>query len=219
MTKDAGMKRYIDFQQKLIDEDLINTQVSNWSDEWNRSLNDGSIASLTIGAWMPVNLMNGAPDQTGNWRVAQLPQWKEGEEVFSDDGGSALAITAQSHNQAAAYKFIEYMTLGKGAVTMSQTGNFPCLKSILDDPDFTNPESEANKKVNAFFGGQNVSAVLAEAAKRPVGSSSICHTMPSRRHSSAMTSRPLTTRRSSSRTRSAPMARAWPSTAHSRVTT
>lgn len=169
MTKDAGMKRYIDFQQKLIDEDLINTQVSNWSDEWNRSLNDGSIASLTIGAWMPVNLMNGAPDQTGNWRVAQLPQWKEGEEVFSDDGGSALAITAQSHNQAAAYKFIEYMTLGKGAVTMSQTGNFPCLKSILDDPDFTNPESEANKKVNAFFGGQNVSAVLAEAAKRPVG--------------------------------------------------
>ena len=48
MTNDAGMKKYIDFQQKLIDEDLIDTKTANWSDDWNRELNDGTIASLTI---------------------------------------------------------------------------------------------------------------------------------------------------------------------------
>lgn len=168
MTGDAGMKRYIAFQQKLIDEDLINTKVANWSDEWNRSLNDGSIASLTIGAWMPVNLMSGAPDQAGNWRVAQLPQWEEGQQSSAEDGGSALAITAQSKQQAAAYKFIEYLTLGKGAVTMADTGTFPSLKSILEDPSFTDPDTETNRKVNAFFGGQNVNEVFVEAAQRPV---------------------------------------------------
>ncbi len=47
------MKKYIDFQQKLIDEDLIDTKTANWSDDWNRELNDGTIASLTIGGWMP----------------------------------------------------------------------------------------------------------------------------------------------------------------------
>lgn len=77
MTKDEGMQRYIQFVQKLIDEDLVDAKTPNWSDDWNRELNDGTLASLTIGAWMPINLMTGAPDQAGNWRVAQLPQWEE----------------------------------------------------------------------------------------------------------------------------------------------
>ena len=52
MTKSEGMQRYIDFTQKLIDEDLINVRINAWSDDWNRSLNDGTLASLTIGAWI-----------------------------------------------------------------------------------------------------------------------------------------------------------------------
>ncbi|WP_018142748.1 ABC transporter substrate-binding protein [Alloscardovia criceti] len=168
MTNDAGMQRYIEFQQKLIDEDLIDTKIANWSDDWNRSLNDGTLASLTIGAWMPVNLMNGAPDQAGNWRVAQLPQWEEGEEVSAEDGGSALAIVNQSQQQAAAYKFVEYLAHGDGAQTMAETGTFPSLKKILESSSFTDPDSESNKKVNDFFGGQNVNEILSEAAQRKV---------------------------------------------------
>ena len=168
MTKDSGMKKYIEFQQKLIDEDLIDTKTANWSDDWNRELNDGTIASLTIGGWMPINLMNGAPDQTGNWRVAQLPQWEEGEEASAEDGGSALAVVSQSKQQAAAYKFVEYLTHGEGAKTMADTGTFPSLKSILTSEDFTDPTTEANKKVNDYFGGQNVNEVLSEAAQRKV---------------------------------------------------
>lgn len=168
MTKDAGMKKYIAFQQKLIDEDLIDTKTANWSDSWNRELNDGTIASLTIGGWMPINLMNGAPDQAGNWRVAPMPQWTDGEKAAAEDGGSALAVVSQSKQQAAAYKFAEYLTHGKGAQTMADTGTFPALKSILNSKDFTDPNTEANKKVNAYFGGQNVNEVLAESAQRKV---------------------------------------------------
>lgn len=168
MTKDAGMKKYMEFQQKLIDGDLIDTKTTNWSDDWNRELNDGTIASLTIGAWMPVNLISGAPSQSGNWRVAQLPQWKEGNTVSAEDGGSALSVVSQSKNQAAAYKFVEYMTHGAGAQVMADTGTFPSLKSILKSKKFTDPTTESNKKINAFFGGENVNEVLAEAAQRPV---------------------------------------------------
>ena len=162
MTKDSGMKKYIEFQQKLIDEDLVDTKIANWSDDWNRALNEGDIATLTIGAWMPVNLMNGAPDQAGNWRVAQLPQWNEGDEVSAEDGGS------QSKQQAAAYKFVEYLTHGDGAQTMADTGTFPSLKKILSSDSFTDPNTEANKKVNDYFGGQNVNEILSEAAQRKV---------------------------------------------------
>lgn len=161
MTNDSGMKKYIEFQQKLIDEDLIDTKTSNWSDDWNRGLNDGSIASLTIGGWMPINLKSGAPDQKGNWRVASLPQWTEGDQVSAEDGGSALAITKLSKNQAAAYKFVEYMTHGDGAQTMADTGTLPSLKKILNSDDFTSQTDE-------YFGGQKVNKMLSEAANREV---------------------------------------------------
>ena len=167
MTEDEGMQRYITFVQKLIDEDLVDTKTPNWSDDWNRELNDGTIASLTIGAWMPINLMTGAPDQAGNWRVAQLPQWEEGQEVSAEDGGSAWAITSQSKNQDAAWKWIEFVTHGEGAQLSADTGTFPSLKSILQSDSFTDPTTESNKKTNDYFGGQNVNEVLAEAAQRP----------------------------------------------------
>ena len=32
MTKDEGMQRYIQFVQKLIDEDLVDAKTPNWSD-------------------------------------------------------------------------------------------------------------------------------------------------------------------------------------------
>ena len=84
------------FTQKLIDEDLINVRINAWSDDWNRSLNDGTLASLTIGAWMATNLKSSAPEQSGNWRVAPLPKWTDGGENGSEDGGSSFTITAQS---------------------------------------------------------------------------------------------------------------------------
>lgn len=161
MTNDEGMKRYIDFQQKLIDEDLIDTKTSNWSDDWNHGLNDGSIASLTIGAWMPINLKSGAPDQKGNWRVAPLPQWNKGDNVSAEDGGSALSITSQSEKKEAAYTFIEYMTHGDGAKLMADTGTFPSLIKLLQDEDFIGQTDD-------YFGGQKVNEILATAAALPV---------------------------------------------------
>ena len=161
MTEDSGMKKYIDFQQKLIDEGLVNTSIANWSDDWNRSLNDGTTASLVIGGWMPTNLESGAPDQAGNWRVAPLPQWNEGDQVSAEDGGSALAMPEQSKNKEAAYKFLEFLTHGDGAQVMADNGTFPSLKKILNDSDFQSVENE-------YFGGQQVNKVLCEAANLPV---------------------------------------------------
>lgn len=104
------MKKYIEFQQKLIDEDLVDTKIANCPTTGNRALNEGDIATLTIGAWMPVNLMNGAPDQAGNRRVAQLPQWNEGDEVSAEARRLRTRGRLQSKQQAAAYKFVEYLT-------------------------------------------------------------------------------------------------------------
>ena len=91
LTGDDKVQSFIDFWQKLIDEDLIDTKTAGWTDEWNRGLNDGSIASLLTGAWMPYNLLSGAPDGDGKWRIAQMPTL-DGSETNSENGGSSLAV-------------------------------------------------------------------------------------------------------------------------------
>lgn len=66
---DAGTKTYTNTWQKLLDEDLL-APVTSWSDEWYKGLADGSIATLSIGAWMPANFTSGVASASGDWRVA-----------------------------------------------------------------------------------------------------------------------------------------------------
>lgn len=158
---DEATNKVIDLQQKLIDEGLVNTSIGNWSEDWNRSMNDGTIASLAIGAWMPINLEKGAPSQKGNWRAAPIPQWEEGASASSEDGGSALTIPEQTKNSDAAWKFIEYETHGDGAQIMTDTGTFPALLKILNSKKFT-------EKKNEYFGGQQINKVFSQAANMQV---------------------------------------------------
>ena len=71
LTGDKNVKTFTDFWQKMIDEDLIDTKTVGWTDDWNKGLDDGSIASLLTGAWMPYNLLSGAPNGDGKWRIAR----------------------------------------------------------------------------------------------------------------------------------------------------
>ncbi|GAA3062783.1 hypothetical protein GCM10020254_03360 [Streptomyces goshikiensis] len=69
---DTGTAQYTSTWQKLIDERLL-APVTSWSDEWYKGLSDGSIATLSTGAWMPANFVSGAPAASGDWRVAPSP--------------------------------------------------------------------------------------------------------------------------------------------------
>lgn len=173
LTGDAGAKKFTDFWQKMIDEDLIDTKTTGWTDEWNRGLNDGSIASLLTGAWMPYNLLSGAPDAAGDWRVALMPTWEAGGTENSENGGSSLAIpkTTSDENTAAAYKFMEYaLHNADGIKTRVDGGAFPAdndtLKSssFLDQTEMTDADG---KKVD-YFGGQKYNEVLSQSAQNVV---------------------------------------------------
>lgn len=154
---DEGVTAYADFWQKMIDEDLLNKTVSGWSDDWFRGLGDGTIASLITGAWMPANLIGSAPEASGNFRVAPAPVATAGETANSENGGSSLAIMAKSDKQEAAYKFLEFMSVGEGAQIRVDNGNFPSTKALLEDEAFLSHTDD-------YFGGQEYNRVLAQAA-------------------------------------------------------
>jgi multiple sugar transport system substrate-binding protein len=154
---DAATQKFVSTWQTLINEKLL-APIGGWTDAWNKGLGDGTIATLTIGAWMPANLESGAPAAKGNWRVAPMPQWTKGATVSAENGGSSLAIPAASTNKALAYGFLQYATTGAGATSRALNGAFPATLADLTSSAFT-------EKTDDYFGGQKYNQVLADAAK------------------------------------------------------
>lgn len=155
---DAGTTRAVEYWQRMLDEDLVNTKISGWSDDWNRGLNEGTIATQIIGSWFTSTLPERAPDAAGDFRIAPLPQWEAGETSGSENGGSAMAIPADAKNKEAAYAFLEYFTHGDGLQPRIDAGAFVPKLSNLDDEEFL-------ATTNEFFGDQKYNEVLAESSK------------------------------------------------------
>ena len=154
---EAGVVTFAEFWQKMIDEDLINTKVSGWSDDWFKGFGDGSLASLITGAWMPANLIGSAPGAAGKFRVAVPPVPEAGQKANSENGGSSIAILESSEKKEAAYKFLEYVSHGDGAPIRIAGGNFPATTAELEN-------AEWQAYTDEYFGGQEYNKVLAQAA-------------------------------------------------------
>ncbi|HEY9371617.1 sugar ABC transporter substrate-binding protein [Streptomyces sp.] len=153
---DAGTKKYTDTWQKLLDEKLV-APVSSWSNEWYKGLGDGSLATLSIGAWMPANFASGVASASGDWRVAPLPQWTKGDKASAENGGSSLAVPDGTKNQELAYAFIEFATTGAGATSRVAQGAFPATTADLGSKAFL-------EKPFPYFGGQQANKIFAESA-------------------------------------------------------
>jgi multiple sugar transport system substrate-binding protein len=155
--QDAGSKKWASLWGPLITGGLV-SPVSSWSTQWYQGLANGDIASLVIGAWMPVNLETGVPAGKGDWRVAPMPQWTTGQAATSENGGSADSVLAASKNQLAAAGFVQFMDSGPGATISANAGDFPSFNSIINSPSFL-------AQAPAYFGGQQINKVLAQSSQ------------------------------------------------------
>ncbi|MFE6488391.1 ABC transporter substrate-binding protein [Streptomyces sp. NPDC088747] len=153
---DAGAKKYTDTWQKLIDEKLV-SPINGWTDDWYKGLGDGTIATLTTGAWMPANFVSGVPNASGDWRAAPMPQWTKGDKASAENGGSSLTLPTLGKNKELAYAFVEYANSGDGVKTRIDEGAFPATKAELQASSFQNKEFE-------YFGGQKANEIFAASA-------------------------------------------------------
>ncbi|WP_231129363.1 ABC transporter substrate-binding protein [Bifidobacterium choloepi] len=168
LNKDEGTMTFTEFWQKMIDEGLVDTTLTTWSDGWKEAVGNGEIASLFAGAWMPSLLLADVPASAGLWRVGQMPT-ENGEATNAENGGSALGILTTSRVPDAAFRFIRYVCKSQeGINTRVDGGAFPADIQTLESSDFLNRTTVTDERGVAvnFFGGQKYNEVLAEAAKR-----------------------------------------------------
>ena len=53
LTNDEGTREFTEFWQKMIDEGLVATNLTTWSDSWKSAVGEGKVASMFSGGWMP----------------------------------------------------------------------------------------------------------------------------------------------------------------------
>lgn len=157
---DEGTTQFAELWNQMLTDELV-APISSWSDEWYQGLGDGTIATLTIGAWMPGNLVSGVPDGAGKWRVAPMPQWEEGGSASSENGGSAISVMEASQNKELAYEFLEFTTIDEGVGIRIDGGAFPSTTAELESEEFLSAEFE-------YFGGQTANEVFADSAANVV---------------------------------------------------
>lgn len=159
--QDEGAKRWTETWNPLVEQKLL-AQIPGWTDEWFRALGDGTIATMLTGAWMPGNLTAQAAAGSGQWRVAPMPQYEEGDTATAENGGSSIAVMQQSENKLVAAAFTKFATAEEEGRQISfDAGGFPSTVADLEDEEFLAEAPE-------YFGGQKINEVLADAATNVV---------------------------------------------------
>jgi multiple sugar transport system substrate-binding protein len=154
-----GAKKVASYWTDLIQQDLISTDV-DFQDQWYQGLANGKYAGWLTAAWGPIFLQGTAESTSGLWRAAPLPQWKAGEQVSGNWGGSSDAVLASSKNPIAAYELAKFINNDHESAMKLATEQFlfPPQVSVLEDPAFVDQKSE-------FYGGQQVNSLFADISK------------------------------------------------------
>ncbi|MEV7184593.1 sugar ABC transporter substrate-binding protein [Kitasatospora sp. NPDC093102] len=153
-TKKAG-----DYWQQLINDDLVRVMPS-FSQQWTASLQKGETAGYLGASWGGGVLKGTVPDASGKWAVAPVPTW-DGNPASGMVGGTTFAVSKNSKKAKAAVEFATWATTtpeGFSARIASGTSSaYPAAPALV-------PVAQGAFKTD-FYGGQDVYAIYADAAK------------------------------------------------------
>jgi len=154
--QDEGTKKWTAVWNKLVEGKLV-TNITGWTDEWYRALGDGTIATVTAGAWMPGILMESVQAASGKWAVAPIPTY-DGKPTTAEHGGSTESVLKQSDNPDLAAAFVRWLNNDQASIDVFlESGGFPATTADLESSKFREFSSP-------YFGGQKINEVLTTAA-------------------------------------------------------
>lgn len=154
---DANTTKVASYWANLVKSGAISADPA-WNNDWYAGFNTGKYATWLTAAWGPLFLAGSAKDTSGKWRAAPLPQWKAGESISGNWGGSTSAVMKSSKNPIAAAVFAEFInTDSASALALASEPQFlfPATKATAVAPQFTSAKPD-------FFGGQEVNKLFGE---------------------------------------------------------
>ncbi|GAB2879416.1 extracellular solute-binding protein [Streptomyces mayteni] len=136
---DEASQRVAGYWQDLIERDLVNAEPL-LTPEWNNRVNRGEVLTWPAGLWSPSVIYGIAEGQAGDWAIAPLPHWEGESDAVAFQGGSALSVTNDAEDVAAAVEFVSWMETAAESTDVQITGGqYPASLSgqeaaVLSDP-------------------------------------------------------------------------------------
>ncbi|MGC5221325.1 ABC transporter substrate-binding protein [Micromonospora sp. DT81.3] len=150
-----------DYWQDLIDRDLVLAEPL-LTPEWNASLNEGNILSWPAGLWA-AGVINGvAAEMAGQWAMAPLPQWNEGDPAVAFQGGSAAIVSSSSKHPEEAAEFAAWIGASEESAKIQiREGQYPASlrgqELTLDsDPPTLMPQQEDYWEIAAQIAAETI---------------------------------------------------------------
>jgi multiple sugar transport system substrate-binding protein len=145
------------YWQNLIDKKLVKTEP-DFTNAWYHDLQTGSVASWVTAVWGAGTIMTNAPQSTGKWRVAPLPQWQAGQNADGNWGGSTTSVFKSSKHPKEAAEFAIWLNTNQQSLDEMIKGNniYPAYQPALSSPLVNGP--------NAFFGNQDIGGVFKDGS-------------------------------------------------------
>jgi multiple sugar transport system substrate-binding protein len=148
-----------EYWQDLLDRDLVAT-VPPWTTEWDNAYNSGQVWTWVSAVWGANSIASGAPDTAGNWSVAPMPQWSEGEAAAGNWGGSSTAVFRGSAHVYEAAEFALWLNTSEEALglLLEYANLYPATIAGAQLPGLSQGVE--------FYGNQRIYDVFAEASQQ-----------------------------------------------------
>ena len=156
----ANAKQVADYWQKLINEKVVRTDLTNSSTAMYNAYANGQLATMISASWGYSLLRDNVPSQSGDWRVAPLPSWTAGTASSGDWGGSTVAFLKGDKDLYEAVEFNLWLETNPQALALENSlgGLYPASTAGQSLPQLTQGV--------AYYGGQKIFDVFKQAASQ-----------------------------------------------------
>jgi multiple sugar transport system substrate-binding protein len=120
---DPASMTVANYWQQLIDAKAIPVEPS-FNAAWYKQLNDGALLTWPTAQWGTTILQDNAPNGSGHWRVAPMPQWSPGASSYGQYGGSTTAVFKTTKHPQAALTFALWMNTNAQAIQAGVVAGF-----------------------------------------------------------------------------------------------
>ncbi|MFM9918839.1 ABC transporter substrate-binding protein [Lacisediminihabitans sp. H27-G8] len=138
------------YWDKLREAGLIATEP-DFANGWYSDLQKGNIVTWPSAQWGGAILAGNAPDTSGKWKVAPMPQWgSSGKFASANWGGSTTAVLKGTSNAQAAEKFAVWLNTNPKSINLLIAGGYgwPALKSALSGSDLDKKDPFLGQNAN-----------------------------------------------------------------------
>lgn len=145
------MTKAVDLCKKMISAGVTMNLPNEWNDRISAAEND-QIASMPYAVWYAGTLQT-ITDQKGKWGIVPLPAFTEGGNVQANEGGSALAVSSQTKNEALAKAFVKFslMTSEGNKINFDTSKLFTSYEKSYTDPEYTATDDYFGLSIGSTF--------------------------------------------------------------------